>query len=65
MIKQKRVDEGVMENKVVDYTHKEDAVGNFNQFGAPMIGKQFTTKVMEQIVFSRLYLWDNIQCQHF
>lgn len=54
-----------MENKVVDYTHKEDAVGNFNQFGAPMIGKQFTTKVMEQIVFSRLYLWDNIQCQHF
>ncbi|MRD10132.1 hypothetical protein GH858_26390, partial [Bacillus thuringiensis] len=26
------------------YTHKEDAVGNFNQFGAPMIGKQFTTK---------------------
>ncbi|PFJ26562.1 hypothetical protein COL01_27800 [Bacillus thuringiensis] len=40
----KRVDEGVMENKVVDYTHKKDAVGNFDQFGAPMIGKQFTTK---------------------
>ncbi|MBK5347334.1 hypothetical protein JFU35_10220 [Bacillus sp. TH45] len=40
----KRVDEGVMENKVVDYTHKKDAVGNFEQFGAPMIGKQFTTK---------------------
>ncbi|MED0906565.1 hypothetical protein [Bacillus nitratireducens] len=40
----KRVDEGVMENKVVDYTHRKDAVGNFDQFGAPMIGKQFTTK---------------------
>lgn len=33
-----------MENKAVDYTHKKDAVGNFEQFGAPMIGKQFTTK---------------------
>ncbi|MDM5190973.1 hypothetical protein QUF99_27645 [Bacillus sp. DX4.1] len=40
----KRVDEGVMENKAIDYTHKKDAVGNFTQFGAPMIGKQFTTK---------------------
>ncbi|GAB6430396.1 hypothetical protein bcgnr5372_44330 [Bacillus luti] len=40
----KRVDEGVMENKAVDYTHKKDAVGNFEQFGAPTIGKQFTTK---------------------
>lgn len=40
----KRVDEGVMKNKVVDYTHRKDAVGNFEQFGAPMIGKQFTTK---------------------
>ncbi|AFU11593.1 putative Cytosolic Protein [Bacillus thuringiensis MC28] len=40
----RRVDEGVMENKVVDYTHRKDAVGNFEQFGAPMIGKQFTTK---------------------
>lgn len=28
----KRVDEGVMENKVVDYTHRKDAVGNFEQF---------------------------------
>ena len=35
-----------MENKAVDYTHKKDAVGNFEQFGAPTIGKQFTTKVM-------------------
>ncbi|MDH2880026.1 hypothetical protein [Bacillus cytotoxicus] len=40
----KRVDSGKMDNRVVDYTHKKDAVGNFEQFGAPIIGKQYTTK---------------------
>ena len=33
-MKQKRVDEGVMDHKAVDYTHEKDAVGNFEQFGA-------------------------------
>ena len=28
----------------MDYTHKDDAVGKFTQFGAPAIGKQFTVK---------------------
>ncbi|PGV56661.1 cytoplasmic protein [Bacillus cereus] len=40
----KRVDEGVMEHKVVDYTHEKDAVGNFEQFGANPIGKQYVVK---------------------
>lgn len=40
----KRVDSGELEDKIVDYTHKKDAVGNFEQFGAPVIGKQYTTK---------------------
>ncbi|PEA56715.1 hypothetical protein CON64_00285 [Bacillus pseudomycoides] len=40
----KRVDSGELEDKIVDYTHEKDAVGNFTQFGAPVIGKQFTTK---------------------
>ncbi|MDM5187434.1 hypothetical protein QUF99_08910 [Bacillus sp. DX4.1] len=40
----KRVDEGVMENKATDYTHKNDKVGNFTQFDAPLIGKQYTVK---------------------
>ncbi|WP_243526989.1 cytoplasmic protein [Bacillus pseudomycoides] len=37
----KRVDQGLMENKATDFTHKKDAVGNFEQFGAKPIGKQF------------------------
>lgn len=40
----KRVDTGVMENKAVDYTHKDNRVGTFTQFGAPSIGKQYTVK---------------------
>lgn len=40
----KLVDSGKMDLKVIDYTHDADAVGNFEQFNAPMIGKQFTTK---------------------
>ncbi|PGZ97133.1 hypothetical protein COE51_15235 [Bacillus pseudomycoides] len=40
----KRVDSGEMDQKVVDYTHRKDAVGNFAQFGAPIIGKQYTVK---------------------
>ncbi|WP_243526171.1 cytoplasmic protein [Bacillus pseudomycoides] len=37
----KRVDQGLMENKATDFTHKKDAIGNFEQFGAKPIGKQF------------------------
>ncbi|WP_440603446.1 lipase family protein [Bacillus sp. GB_SG_008] len=40
----KRADSGEMDHKVVDYTHRKDAVGNFAQFGAPIIGKQYTVK---------------------
>ncbi|MGG0274961.1 lipase family protein [Bacillus rhizoplanae] len=40
----KRVDSGEMDNKVVDYTHNKDAVGNFAQFGERLIGKQYTVK---------------------
>ena len=43
-MKQKRVNAGVMDSKAMDYTHKDDAVGKFTQFGAPAIGKQFTVK---------------------
>lgn len=40
----KRVDEGVMEHKAVDYTHEKDAVGNFEQFVTNPIGKQYIVK---------------------
>ncbi|PHE62237.1 cytoplasmic protein, partial [Bacillus pseudomycoides] len=40
----KRVDEGKMENKATDYTHENDPIGNHTQFGAPLIGKQYTTR---------------------
>lgn len=49
-MKQKRVDEGVMDHKAVDYTHEKDAVGNFEQFGANPIGKQYIVKVMELLM---------------
>ncbi|MBJ8072315.1 hypothetical protein [Bacillus cereus] len=39
-----RVDSGELNNKIIDYTHKKDAVGNFTQFGAKMIGRQYTVK---------------------
>ncbi len=34
----------MIENTAVDYTHKDDKVGNFTQFGAPSIGKQYAMK---------------------
>ncbi|OUC03727.1 cytoplasmic protein [Bacillus thuringiensis serovar medellin] len=40
----KRVDRGGMENKATDYTHENDPIGNHTQFGAPLIGKQFTVR---------------------
>lgn len=40
----RRVDEGKMENKGTDYTHENDPIGNHTQFGAPLIGKQYTVK---------------------
>ena len=40
----RRVDEGKMENKATDYTHKNDPIGNHTQFGAPLIGKQYTVR---------------------
>ncbi|MFI8709922.1 hypothetical protein ACIGHG_23420 [Bacillus sp. NPDC077411] len=40
----KRVDSGEMDNKIVDYTHIKDAVGNFLQFGATLVGRQYTVK---------------------
>ncbi|ASL62740.1 cytoplasmic protein [Bacillus cereus] len=40
----KRVDKGEMENKATDYTHENDPIGNHTQFGAPLIGKQFTVR---------------------
>ncbi|MGG0730974.1 cytoplasmic protein [Bacillus paramycoides] len=40
----KRVNEGKMENKGTDYTHENDKIGNHTQFGAPLIGKQYTVK---------------------
>lgn len=40
----KRVDTGKMDNKSTDYTHENDKIGNHNQFGAPLIGKQFTVR---------------------
>ncbi|PEA81557.1 cytoplasmic protein, partial [Bacillus pseudomycoides] len=40
----KRVDEGKMENKATDYTHENDKIGNHTQFGAPLIGKQYTVR---------------------
>ncbi|PTC15206.1 alpha/beta hydrolase family protein [Bacillus wiedmannii] len=40
----KRVDRGEMENKATDYTHENDPIGNHTQFGAPLIGKQFTVR---------------------
>ncbi|MES5942508.1 MULTISPECIES: cytoplasmic protein [unclassified Bacillus cereus group] len=40
----KRVNEGKMENKGIDYTHENDPIGNHTQFGAPLIGKQYTMK---------------------
>ena len=33
-----------MDHKAVDYTHEKDAVGNFEQFGANPIGKQYIVK---------------------
>ena len=33
-----------MENKATDYTHENDPIGNHTQFGAPLIGKQFTVR---------------------
>ena len=40
----RRVDEGKMENKATDYTHENDKIGNHTQFGAPLIGKQYTVR---------------------
>ncbi|PRD04709.1 cytoplasmic protein [Bacillus sp. MYb56] len=40
----KRVNEGKMENKGTDYTHENDKIGNHTQFGAPLIGKQYTLR---------------------
>ncbi|MEH7815214.1 cytoplasmic protein [Bacillus toyonensis] len=40
----KRVDKGEMENKATDYTHENDPIGNHTQFGAPLIGKQYTVR---------------------
>ncbi|MBJ8119375.1 MULTISPECIES: coiled-coil domain-containing protein [unclassified Bacillus (in: firmicutes)] len=40
----KRVNEGRMENKGTDYTHENDKIGNHTQFGAPLIGKQYTLR---------------------
>ncbi|MEF8682769.1 UNVERIFIED_CONTAM: cytoplasmic protein [Bacillus cereus] len=40
----KRVNEGKMENKATDYTHENDPIGNHTQFGAPLIGKQYTLR---------------------
>ncbi|MEC2559850.1 cytoplasmic protein [Bacillus cereus] len=40
----KRVDRGEMENKATDYTHENYPIGNHTQFGAPLIGKQFTVR---------------------
>ncbi|MED1042217.1 cytoplasmic protein (plasmid) [Bacillus mycoides] len=40
----KRVNEGRMENKGTDYTHENDQIGNHTQFGAPLIGKQYTVR---------------------
>ncbi|EOO32825.1 hypothetical protein [Bacillus mycoides] len=40
----KRVNEGKMENKSTDYTHENDKIGNHTQFGAPLIGKQYTLR---------------------
>ncbi|MGH0425263.1 cytoplasmic protein [Bacillus pretiosus] len=52
----KRVNEGKMENKATDYTHENDPIGNHTQFGAPLIGKQYTVRQNDtkQGLFTRL-----------
>ncbi|QEQ15996.1 cytoplasmic protein [Bacillus sp. BS98] len=52
----KRVDKGEMENKATDYTHENDPIGNHTQFGAPLIGKQYTVRQNDtkQGLFTRL-----------
>ncbi|PGC46171.1 cytoplasmic protein [Bacillus toyonensis] len=52
----KRVDKGEMENKATDYTHENDPIGNQTQFGAPLIGKQYTVRQNDtkQGLFTRL-----------
>ncbi|OAK34206.1 hypothetical protein [Bacillus wiedmannii] len=52
----KRVNEGEMENKATDYTHENDPIGNHTQFGAPLIGKQYTVRQNDtkQGLFTRL-----------
>ncbi|HHY0836770.1 TPA: cytoplasmic protein [Bacillus thuringiensis] len=52
----RRVDRGEMENKATDYTHENDPIGNHTQFGAPLIGKQYTVRQNDtkQGLFTRL-----------
>ncbi|KMP92813.1 cytoplasmic protein [Bacillus wiedmannii] len=52
----RRVDEGKMDNKATDYTHENDPIGNHTQFGAPLIGKQYTVRQNDtkQGLFTRL-----------
>ncbi len=45
-----------MDNKATDYTHENDPIGNHTQFGAPLIGKQYTVRQNDtkQGLFTRL-----------
>ncbi|MCP1122692.1 hypothetical protein NKR74_04940 [Bacillus sp. 3103sda1] len=57
----KRVDSGEMDQKVVDYTHRKDAVGNFAQFGASIIGKQYTVKGNGKLdkILAVVFMWEH------
>ncbi|WKB36027.1 hypothetical protein QS257_01620 [Terrilactibacillus sp. S3-3] len=45
-----------METKelVVDYTHMNDSVGNFSEFGAPIIGRQYFVKEKSESTLAKL-----------
>lgn len=39
--KQKKVREGFYNNSIIDFTHDDDMIGTFDQFGSPVIGSQY------------------------
>ncbi|WP_343034611.1 hypothetical protein [Listeria valentina] len=41
---QKKVREGYYDKSIVDYTHNDDMIGNYEQMGAPLIGSQYVAK---------------------
>ncbi|GGC90899.1 hypothetical protein [Enterococcus wangshanyuanii] len=45
----KWVDAGHATDKITNYTHMNDSVGNFDQFGMPLVGKRVLTKSNKEL----------------